>query len=58
MADQSCIRCGNHPPVERGLCAHCVWAVRAEIEDGFVKLRGYLQAWADFTEWCRTHEAA
>lgn len=58
MADEACIRCQQAPAVTNNLCGHCHWAVKAEIEDGLVKFRAYLQAWADFNEWCRTREAS
>jgi hypothetical protein len=48
-----CILCGLAPAVdELGYCGHCYWAVRAEIEDGFIELREYLASWARFTDWC------
>ena len=47
-----CIRCNEAPAVdEHGYCGHCHWAVRAESEEGFAKLRDYLRAWAQFDEW-------
>jgi hypothetical protein len=53
---ESCIRCDEAPAVdEQGYCGHCHWAVRAEFEEGFRELRGYLEAWQRFTEWCIAH---
>jgi hypothetical protein len=48
-----CIRCGEAPRLdELGYCAHCFWAVRAEIHDGLGALHEYLSSWALFGEWC------
>jgi hypothetical protein len=53
---ESCIRCDEAPAVdEQGYCGPCHWAVRAEFEEGFRELRGYLEAWQRFTEWCIAH---
>jgi hypothetical protein len=47
---ESCIRCDEAPAVdEQGYCGHCHWAVRAEFEEGFRELRGYLEAWQRFS---------
>jgi hypothetical protein len=54
-----CIRCGEAPRVvEDGYCAHCYWAVRAEIADGLYQFGSYLDAWLRFAEWCDVHDAA
>jgi hypothetical protein len=60
MSDYSeCIRCGEAPEIDGdGFCGHCHWAVRAEIEEGFYLLRGYLQAWQRFRDWEFEDEAA
>jgi hypothetical protein len=51
-----CIRCGEAPQVdESGYCGHCRWAVRAELEGFFLKMREYLKAWSRFEEWERHH---
>jgi hypothetical protein len=51
-----CIRCSGAPAVdELGYCGHCHWAVRAELEEGFCRLREYLSSWARFTAWCDAH---
>jgi hypothetical protein len=48
-----CLRCGtNRSTSERGYCASCVFAIRAEIEDGLVRLGEYLQRWAAYSDWC------
>jgi hypothetical protein len=53
---EECIRCGESPAVdELGYCGHCHWAVRAEVEEGFYRLREYLRAWARYTDWCSAH---
>jgi hypothetical protein len=57
--DRNCIRCGAAPAVDaEGYCGHCHWAVRAEIETGFVGLREYLAKWARFDEWRSAHDIA
>jgi hypothetical protein len=54
-----CIRCSIAPAVDDlGYCGRCHWAVRAELEEGFYRLRDYLSAWARFTEWCSEHGLA
>jgi hypothetical protein len=58
MAD-TCIRCGDAPPVdEQGLCGHCHWAMRAEVEVGLYELREYLRKVARFEAWLREQDAA
>jgi hypothetical protein len=48
-----CIRCDEAPGVDDlGLCGHCHWAFRAEIEEGFYRLRRYLVCWDRFRAWC------
>jgi hypothetical protein len=52
MSDE-CIRCGEVPAVdELGYCGHCHWVALAEVEEGFRQIRGYLQSWARFSDWC------
>jgi len=59
MPVEECIRCGGEPGIdEQGYCAHCHWAVKVEVHDGFLDLRNYLAAWARFADWCAAHEAA
>ena len=54
-----CIRCGeNRCADERSYCPSCVFALRAEIESGFVRLVEYLGAWASFADWCETRGLA
>jgi hypothetical protein len=54
-----CIRCGNAPAVdELGYCGHCHWAVKAEVDDGYFRLRQYLTKWARFDDWCSTRDHA
>lgn len=56
MSPAPCIRCGEAPAADGdGYCGHCHWAVRAEIEEGFHKLREYLKGWARFADWERAH---
>jgi hypothetical protein len=48
-----CIRCGeNRATGERGFCASCVFAIRAEIESGLARLDEYLGSWAKYEQWC------
>ena len=48
----TCIRCGELPAVDgRDCCAECHWALVAEIESGFARLRAYLSGWAAFRDW-------
>lgn len=52
----ACIRCGEADAIgEDGYCGHCHWAARTEFEEGFVKLRGYLENWQRFADWCAAH---
>jgi hypothetical protein len=54
-----CIRCGEHEaPPGRPYCIHCVFAVRAEVDDGLRQLEEYLDAWAAFDTWCVSHGRA
>lgn len=54
-----CIRCQSHSSVgERGYCACCVFAIRAEIEDGLERMAAYLERWAAFSDWCSTQGGA
>jgi hypothetical protein len=54
----TCIRCGDAPPVDEwGLCGHCHWAVRGEIEVGLYELREYLRKVARFEAWLRWRDA-
>jgi hypothetical protein len=54
-----CIRCGEHEvPVGRPYCIHCVFAVRAEVDEGLRQLEDYLEAWAAFDTWCVSHGRA
>lgn len=47
-----CIRCADAPAVDEfGYCGHCHWAVKAECEEGFYRLREYLRGWARFDDW-------
>lgn len=58
MSDE-CVRCGD-PAVtdDVGYCGFCYWAVRAEVEEGFVALNTYLQRWAEFHAWERSRGAS
>jgi len=50
-----CICCHeNETPGERGYCATCLFAIRAEIEDGLTRLHEYLARWAEFEDWCES----
>ena len=52
LEPEDCIRCGDAPPADdSGYCGHCYWAVKAEVEDGFYALRGYLERWRKFRDW-------
>jgi hypothetical protein len=54
-----CIRCGEHEvPPDRPYCVHCVFAVRAEVDEGLRQLEDYLRAWAAFERWCSSHGRA
>jgi hypothetical protein len=54
-----CIRCREHEvPAGRPYCIHCVFAVRAEVDDGLRQLEEYLSAWAAFESWCSLHGRA
>ena len=49
---QTCIGCGEQPAVDlAGLCGHCHWAIRAEVEEGMGEIGQYLGGWARFREW-------
>jgi hypothetical protein len=49
---QVCIRCGEAPSVDEiGLCGHCHWAVRSEVEHGLDRFAAYLGRWAAFRAW-------
>ncbi len=53
-----CIRCEEcETASERPYCVHCMFAVRAEVEDGLVRLNEYLARWAAFDDWCATRPA-
>ena len=54
--DDVCICCGEAQAVD--YCAHCHWAVRAEVEEGLYQLREYLRGWARFSDWCRSRGLA
>jgi hypothetical protein len=48
-----CIRCEEcETAADRPYCVHCMFAVRAEVEDGLVQLGQYLTRWAEFDAWC------
>jgi len=48
-----CIRCGEcETASDRPYCVHCMFAVRAEVEDGLVRMNEYLARWAEFDAWC------
>jgi hypothetical protein len=52
-----CIRCGEWIGVGAGAYCHpCLWAVRAEVEEGFGELEEYLRKAASFEAWLREHE--
>lgn len=54
-----CIRCHDAPAVdEDGYCGHCHWAVRVELEEGFMQLREYLRPWLAYATWCESHGVA
>jgi hypothetical protein len=55
-----CVRCDLAPAVQDGLCAHCTWAIRAEVEQGIWQLRLYLEndPHVAFEAYCRTHGKA
>jgi hypothetical protein len=54
-----CIRCDEAPIVdENGYCGHCHWVVRAEIEEGFSRLRERLRKEVSFQEWLARHPEA
>jgi hypothetical protein len=55
-----CIRCQENETLpDRPYCVHCIFAVRAEVEDGLRRLGDYLAAWAAFEAWdaARGHSA-
>src|SRR2546421_172859 len=44
--------CDGSPGVEdAGFCGHCHWALRAEIEEGWFRMRNSLRKWANFRDW-------
>ena len=50
--DGICIRCGEQPALDgRDCCPECHWALVAEVESGFARLRNYLSGWAAFRDW-------
>lgn len=55
MSDGNCIRCAEAPAVTDGLCGHCHWAVKAEIETGLQKIEAYAQRQGEFTSWLYEH---
>jgi hypothetical protein len=47
------MRCGiTRSVAESGYCVTCVFALRAEIEDGLSRLADYLARWAAYADWC------
>ena len=53
-----CIRCEEcETASERPYCVHCMFAVRAEVEDGLIRLGDYLARWAEFDDWCSCRPA-
>jgi hypothetical protein len=56
---QVCIRCGEAPSVDEiGLCGHCHWAVRSEVEHGLDRFAAYLGRWAAFRAWEQSQPTA
>lgn len=56
MDGEACVRCKEAPAATpEGLCGHCHWAVRAEVEEGLYALREYLKSWARFDAWEKAH---
>jgi hypothetical protein len=54
-----CIRCEEcETASDRPYCVHCMFAVRAEVEDGLVRLSEYLSRWAEFDDWCSERAVA
>jgi hypothetical protein len=50
--DGICIRCDELPVADgRDCCPECHWALVAEVESGFARLRAYLSGWAAFRDW-------
>jgi hypothetical protein len=51
-----CIRCDEALAVDNlGYCAHCHWAVKAEVVDGLYALMEYLEPHLRFSDWCLEH---
>jgi len=56
MAEQ-CIRCDNAYACDgHGMCGHCHWAHKSEVEFGLTKLWTYLKRWSEFRAWEQAHE--
>ena len=52
MAAMNCLLCDESPAVDdAGFCGHRHWALRAEIEEGWFRMRNYLRKWANFRDW-------
>jgi hypothetical protein len=52
----NCIRCNaQQAPEPLGLCTSCVMHTRVEVSSGLRRLARYLDAWADFEAWLRSH---
>lgn len=51
----TCVCCGELPAVNDGCCSVCMWAVRAEVEDGLFQLGAYLARHAAFDAWLVAH---
>lgn len=53
---EMCIRCGeNYGVTEEGMCGHCHWAFRAELDALWLEMRDYLRLALEFQEWCIAH---
>jgi hypothetical protein len=53
-----CLLCEDALAVaDSGYCKHCQWILRAEIEEGWRRLRRYLRSWASFRDWELAHAA-
>ena len=58
MSDGDCIRCGIAPAVSDGLCSHCTWSIRAEIQEGLYQLGEHLRKWLAYERYCKDHGVA
>jgi hypothetical protein len=49
-----CLRCAESPATTPdGMCGHCHWAIKAEVENGIVQIAEYVSKQDEFARWLR-----